>query len=81
MTHIVYEIVPHADGWAFKLGDTFSETFPTHDAAYAAAKRVAREQMAPGETVAISWEDEKGRWHDEISRGNDRPEIDIEDSA
>lgn len=81
MTQIVYEIVPHGGGWAFKLGDTFSETFPTHDAALAAAQRVAREQMAPGETVAISWEDEKGRWHDEISRGNDRPEVDIEDRA
>jgi hypothetical protein len=81
MTHITYEIVPHAGGWAFKLGDTFSETFPTRDAAYSAAKRVAQEQMAPGATAAISWEDERGRWHDEIARGDDRPEVDVENGA
>ncbi len=39
MTKIVYEIVEHDGGWAFKLGDTISETFKNHDAAYAAARR------------------------------------------
>ena len=51
MTKIVYEIVRHDDGWAFKLGDTISATYPNHDAAYDAARRVAIEQMRPGETV------------------------------
>jgi hypothetical protein len=81
MSKIVYEIVKHDGGWAFKLGDTLSETFASHDAAYAAAKRVAIEQRRPGETHGISWEDEKGRWHDEISPGDDRPEVEISDDA
>jgi len=81
MTKIVYEIIQHDGGWAFKLGDTISETFHSHDAAYAAAKRVATEQMRPGQTVGISWEDERGRWHDEISSGDDRPEVDIDDKG
>lgn len=82
MTTITYEIVPHEDGWAFKLGDTLSETFPSHDAALAAAKRVAKEQESPdGEPAAISWEDDKGRWHDEVSAGDDRPDVEIEDKA
>lgn len=81
MTRIVYEIIQHDGGWAFKLGDTISETFPSHDAAYAAAKRVAAEQMQPGQTVGISWEDERGRWHDEISSGDDRPDVDIQDKS
>jgi hypothetical protein len=81
MTKIVYEVIQHDGGWAFKLGDTISETFRSHDAAYAAAKRVATEQMRPGQTVGISWEDSKGRWHDEISSGDDRPEVDIRDDA
>lgn len=81
MTKIVYEIIEHDGGWAFKLGDTISETFPNHDKAYAAAKRVAMEQMRPGQTVGISWEDAKGRWHDEISPGDDRPEVDIRDKT
>lgn len=80
MTKIVYEIIKHDGGWAFKLGDTISQSFLTHDAAYNAAKRVAIEQMRPGETVGISWEDERGRWHDEVEPGDDRPEVDIKDS-
>lgn len=79
MTKIVYEIIPHDGGWAFKLGDTISQSFLTHDAAYNAAKRVALEQRRPDETVGISWEDERGRWHDELSSGDDRPEVDVID--
>lgn len=79
MTKIVYDIIQHDGGWAFKLGATISETFASHDDAFAAAKRVAREQQQAGETAAISWEDERGRWHEELSRGDDRPEVDIHD--
>jgi hypothetical protein len=79
MTKIVYDIIKHDGGWAFKLGDTISETFPSHDAAVAAVKRVAREQQVAGETSAISWEDERGRWHEELSRGDDRPEVEVHD--
>lgn len=81
MTKIVYEIVQHDGGWAFKLDGTLSNTYATHDAAYNAAKRVALEQMRPGETAGISWEDARGRWHDEISPGDDRPEVDIVDKG
>lgn len=81
MTKIVYEIIQHDGGWAFKLGDTISDTFRSHDGAYAAAKRVAIEQTRPDDTVGISWEDERGRWHDEISRGDDRPQVAVQDEA
>ncbi|MDX2276071.1 MAG: DUF2188 domain-containing protein [Hyphomonadaceae bacterium] len=79
MTKIVYDVIKHDGGWAFKLGDTISETFRTHEDALAAARRVAREQQVAGETAAISWEDERGRWHEELSRGDDRPEVEIHD--
>ena len=39
MTKIIYEIVRHDGGWAFKLGDTISETFKDHDTAYNAIQR------------------------------------------
>ena len=78
---IVYHIIKHDGGWAFKLGDTISEPFPSHDAAKAAARRVAIEQQRPGETAGISWEDENGRWHDELAEGGDRPDVEIEDDA
>jgi len=75
MTDITYTIVEHDGGWAYKLGDVFSETFKTHDAALTAAKRVAAEQRVPGET-----EGTKGQWHDEVSSGDDRPTTHVVDS-
>ena len=64
---------------AYKAGDVFSEAFPTHAAALAAAKRAAREQRTPGSTEVIEWEDENGVWHTETASGSDRPETDVED--
>jgi hypothetical protein len=78
MTTVSYEVVEHDGGWAYKVGDVFSETFPTYDAALYAARLAAREQEQPGETTEISWEDEKGKWHDEIARGDDRPTTEVE---
>ncbi|MGI8841866.1 MAG: DUF2188 domain-containing protein [Caulobacteraceae bacterium] len=79
MTEIHYRIVEHDGGWAYRLGDVFSETFPTHDAALAAARRVAAEQRVPGETRAIQYQDASGGWHTELATGDDRPAVDIED--
>ena len=78
MVHVTYKIVEHDGGWPYTLDGVFSETFPTHDAALWAAKQVAAEQRAPGDTGAISWEDANGRWHEELSDGADRPETDVE---
>ena len=73
MSDAIYRIVEHDGGWAYKLGDVFSETFSNRQSAEAAAKRVAEEQRSPGDDEAISWEDERGVWHDEAARGADRP--------
>ncbi len=78
MTSITYHIVEHDGGWAYKLGDVFSETYPSHDAARGAAERAAREQHRPGETTGISYEDEQGRWRDEVADGTDRPDAEVE---
>ncbi len=77
MARIHYRIVAHDGGWAYKLNDVFSEPFPTKAAALAAAKRVAAEQLVPGDTTQIEYEDELGRWHSELSEGDDRPEADV----
>jgi hypothetical protein len=77
MTRITYDIVEHDGGWAYKVGDVFSEPFPSHDDARRAAERAAHEQLAPGETTGISYEDSRGRWHDEVSSGSDRPETEV----
>jgi Uncharacterized protein conserved in bacteria (DUF2188) len=78
MTKLTYEVVEHDGGWAYKVGDVFSERFPSHDEARSAAERAAREQGVPGEATGISYEDEHGRWHDEVSKGDDRPETEVE---
>jgi hypothetical protein len=78
MTSIIYEIVEHDGGFAYRVDGVYSETFPTHDAARAAAQRAAGEQRVSGEETGISWEDSEGRWHDEIARGDDRPATEVE---
>ena len=37
MVQITYRIVEHDGGWAYQSGGTYSETYPTHDSARAAA--------------------------------------------
>jgi Uncharacterized protein conserved in bacteria (DUF2188) len=77
MAHVVYRVVQHDSGWAYKVGDVISETFATKELARAAANRAAREQRIPGETAAIEFEDESGRWRDETAEGKDRPDTEV----
>ncbi len=77
MTRIVYEIVPHDGGWAYKADGVFSETFSSHDLARKAAETAAAEQGVPGRTTSINYEDKDGHWHDEVAAGDDRPETDV----
>ena len=42
MTRITYEIVGHDGGWAYKMGDVFSEPFPSHDGPQSSGARSAR---------------------------------------
>src|SRR5439155_1556991 len=53
----------------------------THALATAAAKRAAAEQRVPGRTEVISYEDEKGQWHEETASGSDRPNTNIIDKS
>jgi uncharacterized protein YegP (UPF0339 family) len=74
---IHYRVVEHDGGWAYKLGDVFSESYPSRAAALSAARRVAREQHVPGNPAYIEYQDEKGQWRTEFSAGNDRPDADV----
>jgi hypothetical protein len=78
MAKVIYEIVEHDGGWAYRVNGVYSETFPTHDTARKTAERVALEQHIPGNTTAIFWEDKDGHWHQELSAGDDRPETDVQ---
>ena len=78
MSKITYKIVEHSGGWAYQVQGTFSETFPTPDAARAAARIAASEQAQPGKDVGITFEDASGQWHEEFSHGDDRPDATVE---
>ncbi len=78
MTKVTYKILQHDGGWAYEANGTYSEPFRTRQEARNAAKLAAKEQAVPGETARILYEDEKGRWHDEVDSGSDRPRTDVE---
>ncbi len=79
MTRVIYDVVEHDGGFAYKVGDVFSETFPTHQAALDAAVAAADRQQQSGETEAIRYQSADGKWHDELASGEDRPETEVED--
>jgi len=79
MSQVTYRIVEHDGGWAYKLGDSFSETYPSHDSAHAGAVRAAREQRVPDQTAVIEYADASGKWITERADGHDRPETTVED--
>jgi hypothetical protein len=79
MAHVTYDIVEHDGGYAYKVGDVFSETFPTHQAALDAATAAAQRQQLGGSDEAIQYQDSKGAWHEEQADGGDRPETEVED--
>jgi hypothetical protein len=77
MSHVTYHIVRHEDGWAYRALGTYSETFRSHDAAKAAARRAAGEQRVAGDTTGIVYEDANGAWREELADGHDRPYTDV----
>lgn len=79
MAHVKYDIVEHDGGYAYKVGDVFSETFRTHEAALNAALSAANRQQTSGQSAAIQYQDAQGNWHEEQVDGGDRPETEIED--
>jgi hypothetical protein len=79
MTDVTYEIVQHDGGWAYKVSGVFSQSFPTHADAFAAAQAAAAEQEILGHTRAIEYDDDKGKWHTEIASDRDRPHTFVKD--
>ncbi len=73
-----YRIVEHDGGWAYTALGVFSETYPTHDSALAAARRAIAEQAVPDRPRMIQYQDETGAWRVEAAAGDDRPVADVE---
>lgn len=79
MPEVHYIVVEHDGGWAYKVGDVFSETFGTREDAHMAAEIAAKEQRRRGDDELIEYQDKDGRWKTESSRGDDRPSSDVDD--
>ena len=60
MSHVTYKIVQHDGGWAYTVDGVFSEAYPTHEGALAAAKAAAAEPKAAEPKAA----DAKVIWRD-----------------
>ena len=79
MPHLIYEIVEHDGGWAYRVGDVYSEPFATHELAHQAAAHAAAEQQVVGEDAVIQFETSTGDWVTQNARGGDRPEAEVKD--
>ena len=79
MTDVIYDIVEHDGGWAYKVDGVFSETFRTHQDAHDAAAIAAAEQQRGGDDEVIEYQDKDGRWKVENAAGGDRPAPHVED--
>jgi hypothetical protein len=73
MRKVRYKVLRHDAGWAYEANGTYSETFPTREAARKAARFAAYEQLPPGESTLIDYEDETGTLQHEIPDTGDRP--------
>lgn len=80
MAKVTYHVVEHDGGWAYRVGDVYSETFRTREDAHTAAEIAASEQQSPGEANPIEYQDSSGRWRIEESGGDDRPATDVSDT-
>ena len=79
MAKIIYQIVEHDGGWAYRSGGVFSHPFPRHATAVSSAQQALAEQELPDPTKTIEYEDDKGIWHVEVDPGDDRPDTEVVD--
>jgi len=63
----VYQVVGHHQGWAYRLGDTYSRTFPTQFEATAAAKASALSMHEEGDETLVRVQDGPLQWRTELS--------------
>ena len=79
MAKITYAVVEHDGGFAYRVGDVYSETFATHQAAHEAAESAAARQQLGGEDTQIQYQDADGNWREERAKGDQPPQAEVED--
>lgn len=78
---LTYHVAEHDGGYAYRVNDVWSEPFPDHDMALAAAKAAAQRQQLGGDDTEIIFETADGKWRTELALGGDRPETKVVDDG
>jgi hypothetical protein len=73
MMEVIYEVVEHNGGWAYKAFGVYSETFRSAEQARRAAEQAAARQQLGGRDNGIVFQDPRGNWRKEVSDGSKRP--------
>jgi hypothetical protein len=76
---VSYHVAEHDGGFGYRVGDVWSETFPDHDSALAAAQSAAERQQLEGDDAEISYQRADGSWQTEHVGGGDRPPTEVID--
>jgi hypothetical protein len=79
VSKIVYDIVQHDGGWAYRVGKVLSEPFATRELAHQAAQRAADRQRGGVDAHDIEYEDSNYHWHQELARGGAGPDTEVDD--
>ncbi len=79
MVKVVYEVVEHDGGWAYKFDKVFSETFPTHEAAHAAAAAPPPSSGCRAGPRRSSLRTARASGTRETASGSDRPVTEVVD--
>lgn len=78
---ITYHVAEHDEGYAYRVGDVWSESFADHDAALAAARSAAERQQVGGDSAEITFQLADGTWQTQKVDGGDRPETEVVDDS
>lgn len=78
---LTYHVAEHDGGYAYRVNDVWSEPFPDHHTALAAAKDAAQRQQVGGDDIEITFETADGQWRTELASGGDRPETRVVDDG
>ncbi len=81
MSNVTYHVAEHDVGFAYRVDEVWSEPFPSHEAALAAAHDAAQRQQVGGDDVEIQFQLAGGRWQTLHVEGGDRPETDVVDDG
>ena len=66
MGRFLYQVVRRHQGWAFRLGETYSRTFPSQFEATAAAKTSAISMHEHGDETLVGVQDGPLAWRTEL---------------